>query len=86
MENSTIREGLKTALLLSKVTNTPHDVEIDGVGIVKLSKNSASLLLPRGKWKKLSRHNLEDFLQELLKEPIQSRSRRRMKPLVFSAA
>ncbi len=86
MENSTIQEGLKTALMLSKVTSVPHEVEIDGIGTVKLSKNSASVRLQQGGWKKISKYNLEKRHQEILKEPVQNRSRRRIAPVAFSAA
>ncbi len=86
MENSTIREGLTTALMLSKVASTPHEVEINGIGTVRLSKNSAAVHLPQKGWRKLSKKNMEQYLEELLKEPVQRRSKRKTAPLVFSAA
>ena len=86
MEHSAIREGLQTALMLAKVTSVPHQVKIHGVGVVRLSKKSASLYLPQKGWKKLSEHNLEKCLQGLLKEPADKRSERQTSPLAFSIA
>lgn len=84
MERTEMREALQTAILLGEVAETSHKIEIDGIGEVQIEKGNAALLSKEGKWKKITRKNLDKRLQELLSESIESKVKRRIKTLVFN--
>jgi|GEM_PF-2113984 len=86
MEAAKIREGLRTALLLSQVASRAHCIDIDSVGEVRISRHSVQLRSGGGDWQELTHYNLEIHLRELQAEPRAGQQKRTVPQLVFSAA
>jgi hypothetical protein len=83
MESLSVKEALNTALMLGEVAQSKHVVEIDGIGEVRIDKGKVALLSEAGKWKQLTRENLDQRLRELLRESFQEKVKRRMRAFSF---
>jgi hypothetical protein len=79
-----VREALQTAIMLGEVAQTTHVVEINGIGKVQITGGKAALKTHTGRWKHITRENLENRLAELMSESRENRVKRRIQTLVFS--
>ncbi|MBU2510577.1 hypothetical protein KJ966_04540 [bacterium] len=84
MEPSEVREALKTAILLGEVAQTSHTIEINGIGEVQIDRGNALLKAQSGQWKRVTRKNLDKWLDELMSESFENRVKRQIGTLVFS--
>ena len=78
-----VREALQTAIMLGEAAQTSHVVEINRIGKVQIAEGSVALQTSAGKWKRITRDNLENRLEELMSESIENRVKRHIKTLVF---
>ncbi len=78
-----VREALQTAILLGEAAQTSHVVEINRIGKVQIVSGQVALQTPAGKWKQITRDNLENRLEELLSESVEHRVKRQIRTLVF---
>jgi hypothetical protein len=85
MESLSVKEALNTALMLGEVAQSRHTVEIDGIGEVRIDNGKVALLSEAGKWKRLTRENLDQRLRELMRESFQEKVKRRMRAFSFQA-
>jgi len=85
MESIEVKEALNTALMLSEVARSTHIVEIDGIGEVQIDGGTVALMSETGEWKKITRENLEQRLQELMQESFHEQVKRSFGSLVFNA-
>lgn len=83
MEQSRVKEALDTALMLGEVAQSSHIVEIDGIGEVQIDNGQVALLSEAGEWKRLTKENMEQRLNELLKETVKEKMKRRLAALKF---
>lgn len=72
-----VREALQTAIMLGEVAQTTHIVEINGIGKVQIAGGKAAMKSPKGRWKRITRDNLDNRLKELMSEPTELRLKRR---------
>lgn len=79
-----VREALQTAIMLGEVAQTAHMVEINGIGKVQIAGGKVALKTQTGRWKRITRENLENRLAELMSESIEHRVKRQIETLVFS--
>ncbi len=84
MESVEVRQALETAIMLGEVSENSHTVQIDRIGEVRINGGSAALMTNAGKWKKITRDNLELRFKELMTESVPERIKRKMKTLVFN--
>lgn len=84
MESIEVEEALQTALMLSEVAQSTHIVEIDGIGEVQIDGGTVALMSEAGEWKRITRENLEQRLNELMQESLQERVKRSFGSLVFN--
>ena len=84
METMEVREALRTAIMLGEVAQTCHTVEINGIGQVQINEGQAALKSQEGKWLLINQDNLENFLEELMGEPMERKVKRQIKFPVFS--
>jgi hypothetical protein len=78
-----VREALQTAILLGEAAQTSHVVEINRIGKVQIVEGKVALQTSAGKWKRITRDNLENRLEELMSESVENRVKRQIKTLVF---
>ena len=78
-----VREALQTAILLGEAAQTSHVVEINRIGKVQIAEGKVALQSSAGKWKRITRANLENRLEELMSESVEQRIKRQIKTLVF---
>ncbi len=78
-----VREALQTAILLGEAAQTSHVVEINRIGKVQIAEGKVALQSSAGKWKRITRANLENRLEELMSESVENRIKRQIKMLVF---
>lgn len=84
MESIEVKEALNTALMLGEVARSTHSVEIDGIGEVRIDGGKVALLSRAGEWKRVTRDNLEQRLDELMQESFEERVKRSIGTLTFS--
>ncbi|MFH2132827.1 MAG: hypothetical protein ABIK68_20785 [bacterium] len=85
MESIKVKEALNTALMLGEVAHSTHTVEIDGIGEVHIDEGTVTLMSEAGEWKRITRENLDQRLDELMQESFQERVKRSIGSLVFNA-
>ena len=78
-----VREALQTAIMLGEAAQSSHVVEINRIGKVQIAEGKVALQSPAGKWKRITRDNLENRLEELMSESVETRVKRQIKTLVF---
>jgi len=83
MESTKVMEALNTALMLGEVAQSCHTVEIDGIGEVRIDDGTVALMSQAGEWKRITRENLEQRLDELMQESFEERVRRSIGTLSF---
>jgi hypothetical protein len=84
MEPIEVKEALNTAILLGEVAQSCHSVEIDGIGEVRIDGGKVLLLSAAGEWKRITRENMEQRLEELMQESFEERVKRSIGTLVFN--
>ncbi|MCP4752991.1 MAG: hypothetical protein GY866_19055 [Proteobacteria bacterium] len=84
MESLHVREALNTAILLGEAAQSTHTVEIDGIGEVQIDGGRVALLSEAGKWKSITRENVEQRIKELMAESMPEKIKRRIKSFIFS--
>ena len=84
MESIKVKEALNTALMLGEVAQSSHTVEIDCIGEVRIDSGKVALMTRAGKWKRITRENLDQRLDELMQESFEERVKRSIGTLVFS--
>ncbi|OGG95562.1 MAG: hypothetical protein A2508_03430 [Candidatus Lambdaproteobacteria bacterium RIFOXYD12_FULL_49_8] len=84
MEQFRVKEGLKTALLLSKAATSNHKVEIAEIGEVYIKDGYVAIMTLDGRWKRLTEENIETRLDELLAESNEESIKRRLQQMIFA--
>ena len=84
MESIKVKEALNTAIMLGEVSRSCHTVEIDGIGEVRIDGGKVALMSPVGEWKRITRENMEQHLEELMQESFEERVKRSIGTLVFN--
>ena len=78
-----MKEALTTAIMLGEAAQTSHLVEINGIGQVRIKGRDEAFLSISGKWKPITRDNLEQRLDELMNESLPGQIKRRLRYRVF---
>ena len=83
MDSTIVKESLETAILLSKVTHSLHNLDLDGVGKVEIDNHYVALFAETGEKKVLTQENLEERINELLGESLEQSIKKRLPELCF---
>ncbi len=84
MEVMEIKEALNTVIMLSEAAKIEHTVEIDRIGKVVISKEYGAMQSMTGELKQITRDNISQCLNELLRESYESKVKRRISEMNFS--
>lgn len=84
METTRVKEALKTAIMLGNAARSPHTVEIDCIGTVQIENGYAALMSEAGEWKRITRENMNQRLEELMSESLSEQIRRKIKVMLFT--
>ncbi len=84
MESKRIKEALKTALMLSKVANSTHSVEIFEIGEVFIKGDQVSYINAEGKMRSLTSDNVEARMDEILGEFDDRHITQQLQAMVFA--
>jgi len=83
MDSKRVKESLETAILLSKVTHSLHNLNLDGIGKVEIDKHYVALFAETGEKKILTQENLEEHIDELMGESLEQSIKKRLPELCF---
>jgi len=83
MESIEVKEALTTAIMLGEAAQSSHIVEINGIGEVKIKKRDAAYLSISGKWKQITRENIEQRVEELMRVSLPGQIKRRFRSMMF---
>ena len=83
MESIEVKEALTTAVLLGEAAQSSHMVEIHGIGEVRIKGRVGAFLSISGKWKQITRANIEQRMEEVMNHSFAKQFRRRIRSMVF---
>ena len=83
MESIEVKEALTTAVMLGEAAQSSHVVEINGIGQVRIKGRDAAFLSISGKWKQITRENIEQRMKEVMNQSFARQIKRRVRSLAF---
>ena len=78
-----MKEALTTAVMLGEAAQSSHIVEINGIGKVRIKGRDAAFLSISGKWKQITRENIEQRMDEVMNQTVAGQIKRRLRSMAF---